>query len=94
MKWLKISILCRFVTLICEKTGLITRNSTLSDYSSIVRNVGKVLIKFFADYIGCELSTCSKWLKGERKLKPEQIKKTHEFLQGTFLKTVDEIVKE
>lgn len=46
MKWLKISILCRFVTLVCEKTGLITRNSTLSDYSSIVRNVGKVLFKY------------------------------------------------
>ena len=27
-----------------KKTGLITRNSTLSDYSSIVRNVGKVLL--------------------------------------------------
>lgn len=52
-----------------------------------------IMIKHFADYIDCNLSTCSKWFKGERKLNPEQIKKTHDFLQGKFLKSVDEIIK-
>ena len=68
--------------------------NTLNEIVKKYLDKNGIMIKFFADYIGCELSTCSKWLKGERKLKPEQIKKTHEFLQGTFLKTVDEIMKE
>lgn len=50
--------------------------------------------KFFENYIGCSQSLCSKWLKGERKLNPEQIRKTHEFLKGKHIKTVDEIIKE
>lgn len=50
--------------------------------------------KFFENYIGCSQSLCSKWLKGERKLNPEQIRKTHEFLQGKHFKTVDDILKE
>ena len=52
-----------------------------------------IKIKFFADYIGCEFTKCSRWFKGERKLNSEQIRKTHEFLQGNFLKSVDEIMK-
>lgn len=52
-----------------------------------------IKINCFADYIGCELTKCSRWLKGERRLNSEQIKKTHEFLQGKFLKSVDEIMK-
>lgn len=50
--------------------------------------------KFFEKYIGCSQSLCSKWLKGERKLNPEQVKKTHEFLSGKHIKTVDEVIKE
>ena len=53
-----------------------------------------IKIKFFADYIGCELTKCCRWLKGDRKLNPEQIRKTHEFLQGKHIKTVDDIIKE
>lgn len=48
--------------------------------------------KFFADYIGCEYTKCNKWLKGERKLNSEQIMKTHEFLKGNFLKSVNELM--
>lgn len=50
--------------------------------------------KFFEKYIGCSQSMCSKWLKGERKLNPEQVKKTHEFLSGKHIKTVDKVIKE
>lgn len=53
-----------------------------------------IKIKFFADYIGCELTKCCRWLKGDRKLNPEQIRKTHEFLQGKHIKTVEDIMKE
>ena len=53
-----------------------------------------IMIKHFADYINCNLTTCSMWLKGKRKLNPEQIRKTHEFLQGKHIKTVDDIIKE
>lgn len=49
--------------------------------------------KYFANYIQCEYTKCTKWLKGERRLNSSQIKKVHEFLQGKFLKTVDEIMK-
>lgn len=52
-----------------------------------------IKIGFFADYIGCENSKCAKWLKGERKLSADQIRKTHDFLDGNFLKTVDEVIK-
>lgn len=52
-----------------------------------------IMIKFFADYIGCEQTKCSRWLKGERKLNSEQIRKTHEFLTGNFLKSVQDIIK-
>ena len=50
--------------------------------------------KFFEKYIGCSQSMCSLWFKGKRKLNPEQIKKTHEFLQGKHIKTVTDILKE
>lgn len=53
-----------------------------------------IMIRFFSEYIGCEYTRCAKWLKGERKLTPKQIEKTHEFLKGSFLKTVDQIMKE
>ena len=36
---------------------------------------------------------CSKWLKGERKLNKEQLKKVHEFLKGKHIKTVEDILK-
>ena len=49
--------------------------------------------KFFENYIGCSQSMCSKWLKRERKLNSEQIRKTHEFLSGKHIKTVEDILK-
>lgn len=52
-----------------------------------------ITTKYFAEYIGCEYTKCTKWLKGERKLDANQIKKTHEFLQGNFLQSVDEIIR-
>lgn len=66
---------------------------TLGDVVKEYLEKNGIMIKFFADYIGCDVSKCSRWIKGERKLNPEQIRKTHEFLQGKFLKTVDEVVK-
>lgn len=51
-------------------------------------------IKFFSEYIGCERSVCSRWLMGKRKLNPEQIHKTHDFLEGKYIKTVNELLKE
>lgn len=56
-------------------------------------DVNGISDKFFQNYIGCSQSLCSKWLKGERKLNSEQLRKTHEFLQGNFLKSVDEVIK-
>lgn len=52
-----------------------------------------ISIRFFAKYINCEYTKCAKWLKGERKLTPKQVEKTHVFLNGKFLKTVDQILK-
>ena len=49
--------------------------------------------KFFEEYIGCSQPMCSKWLKGERKLNKEQLKKVHEFLKGKHIKTVEDILK-
>ncbi len=54
-----------------------------------------IATKHFASYINCEYTKCTKWLKGEyKKLNSEQIRKTHEFLDGNFLKSVQEIMKE
>lgn len=53
-----------------------------------------IMNTYFADYIGCEYSQCCKWLKGKRKLNPQQIRKAHEFLSGSFLKPIDELLKE
>lgn len=53
-----------------------------------------IMLKYFAEYIDSSQTKCSLWLKGERKLNSEQIRKTHEFLQGNFLKSVEEIMKE
>lgn len=66
---------------------------TLSEIVEKYLNENGIMIKYFADYIGCELTKCSRWFKGERKLNPEQIRKTHEFLQGKFLKSVDDVIK-
>ena len=66
---------------------------TLNEIVKKYLNANGIMIGFFANYIGCEKSKCSRWLKGERKLNSEQIRKTHEFLQGTFLQTVDEVIK-
>lgn len=49
--------------------------------------------KFFADYIGCGRTKCSLWFKGQKRLNPEQLRKTHEFLAGNHLKSLDEIMK-
>lgn len=49
---------------------------------------------YFASYIGCGLSKCTMWFKGERKLNTEQLQKTHEFLSGKHIKTVEDIMKE
>lgn len=51
------------------------------------------MLKYFAEYIGCNPSKCSLWINGQKKLNSEQIRKTHEFLQGKFLKSVDEVIK-
>ena len=50
--------------------------------------------EYFASYIGCGLSKCTMWFKGERKLNTEQLQKTHEFLSGKHIKTVEDIMKE
>lgn len=52
-----------------------------------------IRVNYFADYIGCEQSRCSRWLNGEGKLKPIHIKKVHEFIEGKFLKSVDQIIQ-
>lgn len=49
--------------------------------------------KFFEEYIGCSQSLCSKWLKGKRKLNQDQLQKTHEFLSGKHIKTIEDVLK-
>lgn len=66
---------------------------TLNEIVAKYIDANGIKINRFSDYIGCELTKCSRWLKGERRLNSEQIKKTHEFLQGKFLKSIDEIMK-
>lgn len=65
---------------------------TLNQLVDIYLQKNGISCKFFADYIGCEYTKCNKWLKGERKLNSEQIMKTHEFLKGNFLKSVNELM--
>ncbi len=66
---------------------------TLSDIVKKYLKANGIMERYFANYIGCEKTKCNRWFKGERKLTSSQIKKTHEFLQGKFLKSVDEILK-
>ena len=53
-----------------------------------------IMMKFFANYIGCDLPKCSRWINGKNKLNAEQLRKTHEFLNGNYMKSVEEIMKE
>ena len=76
---------------------MIVRRDKMETLNMVVRKYldeNGISDKFFEKFIGCPQSTCSKWFKGERKLNPEQIRKTHEFLEGKHIKTIDEILKE
>ena len=75
---------------------LIERGEIMDTLNIIVRKyleINGIRVGHFADYIGCEQSRCSRWLSGEGKLRPIHIKKVHEFLDGKFLKSVDDIIK-
>ena len=50
--------------------------------------------KFFERYIGCPQSTCSNWFSHKANLTPEQLEKTHEFLKGKHVKTIEEVLEE
>lgn len=50
--------------------------------------------EYFAAYIGCGISKCTMWFKGQRKLNQEQLQKTHEFLSGKHIRTIEDIMKE
>lgn len=67
---------------------------TLNEIVKMYLEKNGIMINFFANFIGCEQAKCSRWLRGESKLNPNQIRKTHEFLEGKHIKTVDEILKE
>lgn len=67
---------------------------TLSQVVQKYLEANGITIKYFADYIGCKQTKCSLWFNGERKLNSEQIRKTHDFLAGKYIKTIDEIMKE
>lgn len=67
---------------------------TLSQVVKKYLDANGITDRFFADYIGCNKTKCSLWFKGERKLNSEQIRKTHDFLAGKYLKSVDEIMRE
>ncbi len=51
-----------------------------------------ITTSFFAKYIGCDRTRCTKWLSGERKLSPEQLTKAMEFLTGVWITPLDQIV--
>ena len=53
-----------------------------------------IRMQFFAAFIGCEHSRCSRWLRGQGKLNPIELKRTHDFLEGKHIKTADYIMKE
>lgn len=53
-----------------------------------------ISVQFFIKYVGCSQPTGSLWLKGQRKLKPEQLEKVHEFLSGKYFKKVEDILHE
>lgn len=50
-------------------------------------------INFLRNLSGCSQSTCSKWFSQKAKLTPEQQEKTHEFLKGKHIKTIEEVLK-
>ena len=66
---------------------------TLNEIVSRYLDANGISSKYFAECIGCGYSYCLKWLKGGRKLRPEQIKKTYDFLNGKYYKSVDDIMK-
>jgi len=63
-----------------------TLNQVVEEYL----NSNGIKKEYFASYIGCGLSKCTMWFKGERKLNTEQLQKTHEFLSGKHIKTVED----
>ena len=67
-----------------------TLNQVVEEYL----NSNGIKKEYFASYIGCGLSKCTMWFKGERKLNTEQLQKTHEFLSGKHIKPVEDIMKE
>lgn len=48
--------------------------------------------RHFSECTRIEYSKCARWLNGESKLKPEQLKRVHQFLNGDNLKTVEDIL--
>ena len=56
-------------------------------------NENGITSKFFANYIGCEYTKCSRWLnENGGKLNSDQMKKVHDFLSGKHHKAVEEII--
>lgn len=54
-----------------------------------------IKMNFFSEYIGCtNTMKCSRWLRGMAKLNENEMKKAHDFINGKFLKSVDEILRE
>lgn len=66
---------------------------TLSQVVQKYLEANGIEYRFFADFIGCGRTKCSLWFKGKKRLTPEQLRKTHEFLAGKHLKSLDEIMK-
>ena len=66
---------------------------TLNKIVEIYLQKNGIKTNFFAEYIGCEYTKCAKWLKGERKLNSEQIKKTYSFLEGEHLKSIKKLIR-
>lgn len=52
-----------------------------------------ISVKHFAKCIGADYTVCCKWIDGKRNLNAEKLKKVHKFLQGEYMKSVEELVK-
>lgn len=86
----KISFFATFIYIRKEKNM-----ENLNQIVELFLRKNGITSKYFASYIGCEYTKCVRWIRGEhKKLNNEQIRKTHEFLDGNFLKSVQAIIEE
>ena len=50
--------------------------------------------RYFSECIGVEYTTCLKWFSGKRKMNAEKLRKVHDFLNGKYAKSIEQVIQE